>query len=98
MAFQDNRLSSVIVADHFLEPDDLETYPLLVYELGGVGLNDPSEGLRYQVWTLRYFPATDEFVLSAPNTAPTTEDSRITSGSACQPSQAPRAASNLKSP
>lgn len=72
MAFQDNRLSSLPITDHFLAPDDLETYPLMVYEWGGIGLNDPSEGLRYQDWTLRYFPATGDMVISAPNTAPTT--------------------------
>ncbi|MNT41515.1 hypothetical protein D3C72_1778750 [compost metagenome] len=33
-----------------------------------------------------------------PNTAPSTDDSRITSGNSIQPSQAPSAASSLKSP
>lgn len=63
--------SSVVIADHFFSPDDQENYLLLDYEQGPIGLNDPSEGNNYQPWTLRYFPATDEFVVEAPNTAQT---------------------------
>lgn len=63
--------SSLVIAGHFLTPDDLETYPLMVFEMGGVGLNDPTEGLRVQTWTLRYFPSSGEVSISAPNTAPT---------------------------
>ncbi|MDT4860528.1 hypothetical protein FQZ97_950970 [compost metagenome] len=33
-----------------------------------------------------------------PSTAPTRDDSRMVSGSTCQPPQAPSIASNLKSP
>lgn len=65
---QDNRLSSILISGHFLEPDDRENYLLLDYEAGPIALNDPSEGLFYQAWTLRYFPDTSEFVMSAPNT------------------------------
>jgi hypothetical protein len=71
MAIPDNRLSSLLLSSHFLVPDDLETFYLLVYELGGIGLNDPSAGLRYQIWTLRYFPATGDVSISAPNTPDT---------------------------
>jgi len=71
MAILGEKLSSLLIAGHFLVPDNLENYALLDYELGGIGLNDPSEGLRYQTWTLRYFPATGDFSISAPNTAPT---------------------------
>lgn len=71
MAIPGESLSSLLLTDHFLVPDNLETYPLVVYELGGIGLNDPSEGLRYQTWTLRYFPTAGDMVIEAPNTAPT---------------------------
>lgn len=64
-------VSSLLIAGHFLPPDDLDTYPLMVFEMGGVGLNDPSEGLRVQTWTLRYYPASGDVSISAPNTAPT---------------------------
>jgi len=61
-------VSSLLISDFFLPPDDLQNYKLLDYELGGIGLNDTTQGLQYQTWTLRYFPATDEFALEAPNT------------------------------
>jgi hypothetical protein len=64
-------ISSTLVSGHFLVPDDLDTLYLLDYELGGFGLNDTSEGLDYQTWTLRYFPSTEDMVVQSPNTAPT---------------------------
>lgn len=71
MAINGETLSSLLIADHFIEPDDLESYPLLDFEAGPIALNDPSEGLFYQHWTCRYFPATNEFVVEAPNTPQT---------------------------
>lgn len=48
------KLSSTAVAAEFLEPDDIETPSSLVdYELGGVGLNDSSQGLKVRTWRLR---------------------------------------------
>lgn len=64
-------ISSLLVSDHFIPPDNLDNYLLLDYESGGIALNDPSEGLWYQDWTLRYFPGTDDMVLEAPNTPAT---------------------------
>lgn len=64
-------VSSILIADHFLPPDDLATDNLLDYEGGPVGLNDPSEGNDYQAWTLRWYSDTGDFVVEAPNTAPT---------------------------
>jgi len=61
-------ISSLLMADHFLPPDDLENSLLLDYENGGIGLNDPSEGLNFQKWILRYFPTTDDMSIQAANT------------------------------
>lgn len=49
-----NRLSVTPQPAEFLEPDDIETPSSLVdYELGGVDLNDASQGLRVRNWRLR---------------------------------------------
>jgi len=64
-------VSSLLIAGHFLAPDDQTSQNLLDFEWGGIGLSDPSAGLRYQFWTLQYFSDTGDFVLSAPNTPAT---------------------------
>lgn len=46
----ENRLSSTNLPWLYLSPDQLDPEPLEDWELGGVALNDPSEGLEYQVW------------------------------------------------
>jgi hypothetical protein len=61
-------LSSVLITDHFLEPDDRDTLNLLDYERGPVALNDPTSGLDYQNWTIRWIPSTGDFTYEAPNT------------------------------
>ena len=51
MALPNNMASSVPVRSAWLAPDDVGRTDLLIdYELGGVGLNDPSEGLQVQTW------------------------------------------------
>jgi hypothetical protein len=35
-----------------LEPDSLETDPMISFEQGGIALNDPSAGRLYQTWRL----------------------------------------------
>jgi hypothetical protein len=72
MAIPNNQLSSFTIPAHFLPPDDLETYPLMVFELGGTGLNNPNDGLTVQTWTLRYYPDTGNVSISAANQTPTT--------------------------
>jgi hypothetical protein len=47
-------ISTVPVVSSLLPPDDRETTDLTDFENGGIGLNDPSEGLNYQVWSLTY--------------------------------------------
>lgn len=50
----ENRASVIPIAGLFQAPDDQRTSPLIDQELGGVALNDPSQGLRLQTWTLSY--------------------------------------------
>lgn len=48
------KLSTTAVPAEFLAPDDIEASSSLVdYELGGVGLNDASQGLKVRTWRLR---------------------------------------------
>jgi hypothetical protein len=60
-------ISTTLVAGHFLPPDDLTNYLLMDYENGGIGLNDTSEGLNYQPWTLRYSSEAENVIISAAN-------------------------------
>lgn len=71
MAVPNERLSTVVHEAAFLSPDDLVSTLFVDYELGGVGLNDASEGQRYQIWTCQYDSNTSQFSVSAPNTAST---------------------------
>jgi hypothetical protein len=63
MAIIDNRLSSLVIAANYLPPDDLEVFPLLQYESGGVDLNNASEGLFFQDWTCRWEASTGNVVV-----------------------------------
>ena len=65
------KLSSLLVSAFYLEPDGEQTYPLLVKERGGIGLNDPSQGINIIDWTLRYFPATGDMVIESETTPQT---------------------------
>ena len=60
-------ISTTLVSGHFLPPDDLTNFLLMDYELGGFDLNDTSEGLDYQKWTLRYAPESEDMLINAPN-------------------------------
>lgn len=57
----------------YLYPDNLPNTPLTDYQLGGVGLSDPTQGLQYQAWTLQVHGsgAATAVYLSSSNTAPT---------------------------
>ncbi len=46
----ENRLSSISVGAAFLSPDNQSVWALYDYERGGVGLNDPSQGLNVRDW------------------------------------------------
>lgn len=54
MALPDNRLSTYEADEEFLPPDDLPYTPLNVSELGGVDLQNTTQGLKSNIWTLRY--------------------------------------------
>jgi hypothetical protein len=75
MAIPENSLgshiSSILVSRQFLPPDDEENFALFDKDRGGIALNDPSEGNDIIDWTLRYFPATGDFVIESETTSPT---------------------------
>lgn len=48
----EQRLSTTTIQAAYESPDDESTTATTDYELGGIGLNDPSAGLRVQTWTL----------------------------------------------
>ena len=54
MAMPENTFSDPPVPAAFLAPDDRVRLNLLIdYELGGIALGDPSQGLQVQVWECR---------------------------------------------
>lgn len=54
MAMPDNALSPEPIYGTFLSPDDRSgTSRLVDYELGGIAIGDPSQGLEVQVWQAR---------------------------------------------
>lgn len=62
----ENRLSTTNLTAPFLVPITRDD-PLTDYEKAGVGLNDPTQGMDVQLWTLKWDEPTGEFRLSAPN-------------------------------
>lgn len=55
----DNRASVFPIPGRFCWPDSLVTSRLVDYELGGLAINDASQGLMVQRWTLSYRANTD---------------------------------------
>lgn len=57
----------------YLPPDNVEPTDLEDWEMGGVGLSDPSEGMQVQVWHLLVHGTglTTSVWVDAPNTPPT---------------------------
>jgi len=65
------KLSSTVISGDFLFPDGKERSGVKDYELGGVALNDPSQGLQVQEWILSY--SNDDIIVTPQTTgAPTT--------------------------
>ena len=65
----DNVLSTVAVPSTFEPPRNRFKEDLLDYELGGVALNDATQGLRVKVWRGQYIDGA--IVLDAPGVVPT---------------------------
>ena len=63
-------LSDRPIPGPYLHPDDIPPTALTDYELGGIALRDPSQGLQVQVWTFGYDGA--NVWASAPSVAQTT--------------------------
>ena len=57
----------------YLYPDNIDPTPLQDWELGGIGLSDPSQGLMVQAWELNVLGVTTGtgIYVSAPNTPST---------------------------
>lgn len=70
-----NSLSTPTVWNPYIPPDDIVPYlPTRSFQLGGIGISNPSQGLEVQDWTLNLVASNvllDTFILSAPNTPPT---------------------------
>ena len=62
----ENRLSTSAIAAGFIEQTARPSL-LVDYEMGGIALNDASQGLQVQLWTVRYDKATGDVLLSAPS-------------------------------
>lgn len=62
------------IVSPYLYPDNLQLSETEDYELGGIGLSDPSQGLEVQAWKMEVLGtgAGTYISVSAPNTPPTT--------------------------
>lgn len=70
MAMPENQTSSEPVPAAIVGARALGITDTVDYEDGGIGLNDPSEGLLYQQWRGRLLDG--DIILDAPNTEPVT--------------------------
>ncbi|WP_444919127.1 hypothetical protein [Microbulbifer sp. JMSA003] len=69
MALPDNTLSSEPLPSPFIGGAARPVRDLIDYESGGIALQDPSEGLQYQIWRARILNDGAEIVLDAPEVA-----------------------------
>lgn len=70
----DGVLSTIAQPAGFLPPRDAPPMPLVDYELGGIGISDPSLGLMVKAWRMRWVDG--DFIADAPAVAPTVVYSR----------------------
>ena len=66
MALPDNILSTTVQKSQFIGAKSLISTRTVDYEDGGIGVEDPTEGLLYQRWRCRL--SGDDILLSSPNT------------------------------
>ena len=64
MAAPENRFSTTVVSDEFLDPDGRFRTLNEDYEAGPIALNDPSAGLYYQPWRLTWSNVTNFFTVT----------------------------------
>lgn len=62
-----NVLSTSVVPAPFLSPDDRTSTDVLDYEMGGIALQDPTQGLQVQVWTFSLDAGTGVLTANAPS-------------------------------
>lgn len=65
----DELFSSQIIEAPFIGGRALPVRGITDYEFGGIALNDPSEGLQYQIWRARILERNKEIVLDAEETS-----------------------------
>ncbi len=65
-----NQLSTTPLFAEYTEKSNNLNAPLVDYELGGVGLNNPTEGLKVKIWTL--YMVGKNVTISAEGVEPTT--------------------------
>lgn len=63
--------SSEPVIGSLLAPDNMPKRPTIDYELGGIGLQDPSQGLMVQTWRCWFDRENSAVMVESPNTPPT---------------------------
>lgn len=63
--------STTPVIGNILSPDNLPKRPTIDFEMGGVGLQDPSQGLRNQQWRAWFDRDAGGVFVEAPNTPAT---------------------------
>lgn len=51
----EHMLSSQLVLGYYLYPDSIDPDPFKSYELGGIALQDPTQGLEVQTWWARLY-------------------------------------------
>ena len=64
MAIPDGRMSTTFVDAVYVSPDELHRALTTDYERGPVALNDSSEGVNYQKWTLTYDLGSGDFTVT----------------------------------
>lgn len=62
MSIPEHRLSTTVVPDEFITPDERNRYLLIDYEAGPIALNDNTMGLAYQPWTMTYNPLNGQII------------------------------------
>jgi len=68
MAIPQGRLSTIPVQGLILEPEDRPYYGMISYERGPIGIEDMSQGLLYQNWTMTWDPNTFNLILTPETT------------------------------